>query len=90
LPPITLDHLTNMDGGVLVDPQGRCHAIAVILDGLAGKKIGTPARGSRYNNSVRYLAGKNVPPTIVLCYSSDGDIKILTKPDVEHGVPVSG
>jgi sensor domain DACNH-containing protein len=83
LPPRILGHLTNMDGGVLVDPHGRCHAIGVILDGVATEKTGSPARGSRFNNSVRYLAGQDVPATIVLCYSSDGDIKILTKPDNE-------
>ena len=35
LPPDLLAQLTNMDGGVLIDPQGRCHAIGVILDGKA-------------------------------------------------------
>jgi hypothetical protein len=75
----TLDHLTDMDGGVLVDPHGRCHAIGVILDGLATGKNGSPARGSRYNNSVRYLAGDGVPLAIVLCYSSDGDIRMLSQ-----------
>lgn len=86
LPPRILGHLTNMDGGVLVDPHGRCHAIGVILDGLANTKSGSPARGSRYNNTVRYLGG-DVPPAIVLCYSSDGDIKIMTTLESENDIP---
>ena len=75
LTPQAMDHLTNMDGGVLIDPQGRCHAIGVILDGTASGN-GDPARGSRYNNAVRYL-GSNPPPAVVLSFSSDGDITIL-------------
>ena len=70
-----MERLTNMDGGVLVDPQGQCHAIGIVLDGTA-RGNGDPARGSRYNNAVRYL-DSDPPPTVVLCYSSDGDIAIL-------------
>jgi len=64
-----------MDGGVLIDPHGHCHAIGVILDGTAAGN-GDPARGSRYNNAVRYLSS-NPPPAVVLSCSSDGDITIL-------------
>jgi hypothetical protein len=47
LTPELLLQLTGMDGGVLVDGQGCCHAIGVILDGQAcgGED---PARGSRF------------------------------------------
>jgi hypothetical protein len=75
LAPQAMEQLTNMDGGVLIDPQGHCHAIGVILDGTAAGN-GDPSRGSRYNNAVRYLAS-NPPPAVVLCCSSDGDITIL-------------
>lgn len=73
--------LTDMDGGVLVDPQGRCHAIGVILDGLASG-TGDPGRGSRYNNPIRYLrtskgTEKNIPNAVVVVYSTDGAIDIL-------------
>jgi hypothetical protein len=54
LAPQTLEQLTGMDGGVLIDPQGHCHAIGVILDGAASQN-GDPSRGSRYNNAVRYI-----------------------------------
>lgn len=72
-----LTQLTDMDGAMLVDPQGRCHAIGVILDGTAHGR-GDPARGSRFNNAVRYLDSER-PSAIVIVYSSDGVINILPK-----------
>ncbi|WP_370130614.1 hypothetical protein [Streptacidiphilus sp. EB103A] len=77
LSPDLLTQMTDMDGAVLIDPQGRCHAIGVILDGMARGK-GDPARGSRYNNAIRYL-GSEPPTTIVIVYSADGGINILPK-----------
>ncbi|MEU8717570.1 diadenylate cyclase [Streptomyces sp. NPDC048663] len=86
-----LTQLTDMDGAVLLDPRGDCHAIGVILDGVA-KGEGDPARGSRLNNAVRYLGGGR-PATIVIVYSADGGIEILPalhprvrKSDVSHTV----
>lgn len=81
-----LTQLTDMDGAVLVDPQGRCHAIGVILDGTAHGR-GDPARGSRFNNAVRYLDSER-PPAIVIVYSSDGVINILPQlhPRVEKQI----
>jgi hypothetical protein len=72
-----LRQITSMDGGVLVDIQGYCHAIGVILDGQAcgGED---PSRGSRFNNAVRYLKS-NAPPAIVVVYSADGSIDILPR-----------
>lgn len=73
--------LTEMDGGVLVDPEGRCHAIGVILDGVAAG-TGDPARGSRYNNPIRYLdtrnrVGDTIPNAVIIVYSTDGSVDIL-------------
>lgn len=70
-----LEQLTSMDGSILVDGQGRCHAIGVILDGLA-QGVGDPSRGSRFNNAVRYL-GNNPPRAVIVTYSADGSINIL-------------
>ncbi|MEU9230342.1 diadenylate cyclase [Streptomyces massasporeus] len=75
--PQLITQLTDMDGAVLLDPHGRCHAIGVILDGTA-RGEGDPARGSRLNNAVRYL-GSDVPPAIVVAYSADGGIDILPR-----------
>ncbi|MEU1538028.1 hypothetical protein ABZ461_07850 [Actinacidiphila glaucinigra] len=75
LSPSLLTQLTDMDGAVLLDPHGNCHAIGVILDGVA-KGEGDPARGSRLNNTVRYLGSGRVA-TIVVVYSADGGIDVL-------------
>lgn len=45
---------SSIDGTILLDPQGVCHAIGVILDGEANDEC-TPSRGSRYNSGVRYV-----------------------------------
>jgi hypothetical protein len=47
----------------------------VILDGVA-LGHGDPARGSRYNNPVRYL-DSNPPEAIVIVYSADGGVDLL-------------
>jgi hypothetical protein len=54
LTPTLVDALTAIDGALLLDPQGCCHAIGVILDGLATTK-GTSARGARFNSAIRYV-----------------------------------
>lgn len=77
LAPGLLRQLTSMDGGILIDDQGHCHAIGVILDGQAcGDE--DPARGSRFNNAARYLKG-GAPRAIVVVYSADGGIDILPR-----------
>ena len=77
LAPELLSQLTSMDGGVLIDSQGYCHAVGVILDGQAcgGED---PARGSRYNNAVRYLESE-APQAVVVVYSADGGIDVLPR-----------
>ncbi|MFJ6196982.1 diadenylate cyclase [Micromonospora sp. NPDC092111] len=72
-----LSQLTAMDGAILVDPEGNCHAIGVILDGRAAGR-GDPARGSRFNNALRYL-DSSPPPAVVVVYSTDGGVDVLPK-----------
>jgi hypothetical protein len=52
-----IERSTSIDGAVLVDLNGVCHAIGVILDGHA-HKFCTPSRGARYNSAVRYAHGR--------------------------------
>lgn len=47
--------ITNIDGAVLLDEDGRCHALGVILDGTSKKGQGDNSRGARYNSALRYL-----------------------------------
>lgn len=55
-----LERATAIDGTILADPQGVCHAIGVILDGQAVDES-TPSRGARYNSALRYVAAGSVP-----------------------------
>lgn len=49
-----LRQVSSIDGTVLLDHHGICHAIGVILDGVVNDEC-TPSRGSRFNSAVRYL-----------------------------------
>lgn len=55
-----LERATAIDGTILADPAGICHAVGVILDGPASEES-TPSRGARYNSAVRYVASGDVP-----------------------------
>ena len=70
--------VTGIDGSVLVDPAGDCHAIGVILDGTATTQ-GDRSRGARYNSAVKYLASTDTA-TVILLVSEDGMINLLPKP----------
>lgn len=67
--------ITNIDGSVLIDRNGVCYAIGVILDGHATTK-GDPARGSRYNSAVRYLDTTSFP-CLIISFSEDGMVNLV-------------
>jgi hypothetical protein len=69
-----LRSLTRIDGAVLLTPDGTCHAVGVILDGIA-TGAGDPGRGARYNSAVRYTAASSAPCLIVIV-SEDGLIDV--------------
>lgn len=54
LTELLLRSVSSIDGTILLDPAGFCHAIGIILDGEATDQC-TPSRGSRYNSGVRYV-----------------------------------
>lgn len=68
--------IVNIDGAVLVDPSGCCHAIGVILDGTVTGE-GDRSRGARYNSAIKYQTSATTPPTVILLVSEDGMINIL-------------
>ncbi len=74
----SVGQVTGIDGAVLVDPVGRCHAIGVILDGMATAQ-GDRSRGSRFNSAMRYLAtiNRDGGRAVVLIVSEDGMINLL-------------
>jgi len=63
-----LKSVSSIDGAVLLDLDGTCYAIGVILDGIATAE-GDPGRGARYNSSLRYysyLKSRNIPCLTIL------------------------
>ena len=74
--------MTNIDGAVLVSPDGLCHAVGVILDGTATGQ-GDSARGARYNSAVRYRQAAG-DACLVIIVSEDGMINLL--PDLRPRV----
>jgi hypothetical protein len=67
-----LTHYSQIDGAVLIDPSGVCHAIGVILDGFAQGE-GDPSRGARFNSAVRYQHSAPAA-TVAIVVSEDGDV----------------
>ena len=67
--------VSGIDGGVLIDPDGICYAIGVILDGIATPN-GDPSRGSRYNSAVRYVEATDYNCFIVSA-SEDGMVNFV-------------
>jgi hypothetical protein len=75
LAPELVQSITSIDGALLIDPNGVCHAIGVILDGLASPH-GTAARGARYNSAVRYVETSQYG-CLAVVISEDGTIDML-------------
>jgi DNA integrity scanning protein DisA with diadenylate cyclase activity len=77
-----MQSITRIDGAILMDLDGICHGIGVILDGIATEK-GDPSRGARYNSAIRYVetVSRNTlyADVIVIVISEDGDADIITK-----------
>jgi hypothetical protein len=78
--PATIDNtlmrrISSIDGAVLVDCAGTCHAIGVILDGVATGR-GDSARGARYNSAIRYLEGR-AGETVIIIVSEDGSVNLV-------------
>lgn len=78
-----LEGVFSIDGAIMLDLQCTCYAIGVILDGAANND-GDPARGSRYNSSVRYISsinqssnGTSVMQAAAIVVSEDGHLDII-------------
>lgn len=74
LEPEALQAATGIGGALLLDPGGVCHAIGVILDGVATSH-GARSRGSRYNSAANYVRGR--PGTLAVVVSDDGSVDLL-------------
>jgi hypothetical protein len=75
--------VSAIDGAIVVDPAGLCHAVGVILDGKAAPGLGDASRGARFNSAHRYLADSAVPCLIIIV-SEDGMLNLI--PDLPRRV----
>lgn len=67
--------VSSIDGTIIMDPHGICHAIGVILDGQAREEC-TPARGARYNSGIRYV-GASSTPRLAIVVSDDRTVDVI-------------
>jgi hypothetical protein len=85
-----IHQITSIDGAVLIDTDCTCHAIGVILDGIATGN-GDSSRGARYNSAVRYYEYmENKAKTMLIVISEDGLIDLIPnlKPQVKHSLVI--
>lgn len=76
LTPLITRLVTSIDGAVLLDPEGYCYSIGVILDGRASGR-GDSARGARYNSALRYVESSDYP-CLAVVVSEDGLVDVIT------------
>jgi DisA bacterial checkpoint controller nucleotide-binding len=76
----------RIDGSILVDPTGQCHAIGVILDGPANQNC-SGARGSRFNSAIRYVdAIDSARVAIVISDDRTIDIYPLLRKQIDRDI----
>ncbi|WP_179031099.1 DNA integrity scanning protein DisA nucleotide-binding domain protein [Paenibacillus kribbensis] len=79
--PIFIKHLASIDGAMYFDTTGACHAIGVILDGLAQDHLGDASRGARFHSAHRYLEKLKSEPDkkgcVIAIISEDGIINLI-------------
>jgi hypothetical protein len=82
--PELLERVSGIDGSILIDPTGVCHAVGVILDGEASKDC-SPARGSRFNSALRYVSSRD-KRRMALVFSDDRTVDIvpLLRPQIRR------
>ena len=70
-----LRNISSIDGTVIIDANGYCHAFGVILDGLSNS-LGLASRGGRYNSAVMYC-GTAKHSCMIIVLSQDGSVDII-------------
>lgn len=76
--PLLTRLVTAIDGALLLDVEGFCHAVGVILDGKSRPDRGTSTRGARFNSAVRYVESSPYP-SLAVVVSEDGLVDIVTR-----------
>lgn len=90
LTPTLYQQFSRIDGTVLVDPKGVCHAVGVILDGAASTYC-VRSRGSRYNSAVRYVRAGRKRFAIVVSDDQTVDVlpeirPLMSRSEIEHQI----
>jgi hypothetical protein len=87
LTPLLMERLTSIDGTVVIDTRGVCHAIGAILDGPVSAR-GDRTRGGRYNSALMYI--DNCPfPSCIVVISQDGMVDLVCKRQETRNEPAS-
>lgn len=69
-----IKHITSIDGAVLIDTNGNCHAFGVILDGKTSETEDI-SNGARHNSARRY---KNINNhSVIVIVSEDEYVTVL-------------
>jgi tetratricopeptide (TPR) repeat protein len=77
-----INRITNIDGALYLDTNGKCHAIGVILDGVADNEHGDAARGARFNSAIKYSLKETIKEKcIIVVMSEDGMVNIIYNGD---------
>lgn len=71
--------MTAIDGALMVDPEGICTAIGVILDGRSDSRAAEASKGARHNAAYRYRKSMAEGPNggtrcLIIIVSEDGPI----------------
>jgi hypothetical protein len=75
LEPALIVRLATVDGAIVVDDQGRVHALGVILAGPFAKGE-RPDRGARFNSGLRFVKSVDMGRVAVVI-SDDGMVDVL-------------
>ncbi|MFD1885538.1 diadenylate cyclase [Paenibacillus wenxiniae] len=80
--PLFIKYLATIDGAIYFDTTGACHAIGVILDGLAEGDGGDASRGARFHSAHRYMAKlkKEHKACVIAIISEDGMVNLIPEP----------
>jgi hypothetical protein len=81
LTPAVMEQITSLDGSVVIDLDGVCHAMGAILDGSVSAR-GNRVRGGRYNSALMYVDSCPFPSLIVVV-SQDGMINLVYRESLQ-------
>ncbi|MGW5891950.1 diadenylate cyclase, partial [Priestia megaterium] len=73
--------ISSIDGAIMADPSGVCHALGVILDGISVEySAADPSRGARYNSAIKYrdlMKMDSKARFMIVVVSEDGMIDVI-------------